>query len=120
MDILHAHQYTPFSYALMARPWRGSRRVLFTEHGRWFPDFPRPKRIAFNRLMLKRRDRVTAVGESVRTALIRNEGIHAERIEVIYNGVCSTPLKSLRARRTANHRRRHCGGRWGLANQILS
>ena len=92
VNILHAHQYTPFSYALMARPLRRKPPVLFTEHGRWFPDFPRRKRIAFNRMMLKRGDRVTAVGESVRTALIRNEGIPARRIEVIYNGVCIAPF----------------------------
>ena len=78
----------------MARPFRRKPPVLFTEHGRWFPDFPRRKRIAFNRMMLKRRDRVTAVGESVRTALVRNEGIPARRIDLIYNGVCIARRRS--------------------------
>jgi glycosyltransferase involved in cell wall biosynthesis len=61
--------------------------VLFTEHGRWFPDYPRRKRIVFNRLMLRKRDRVVGVGESVRQALINNEGIPVSRVEKIYNGV---------------------------------
>ncbi|HTU91890.1 MAG TPA: glycosyltransferase [Gemmataceae bacterium] len=87
VEMLHAHQYTPFFYALTAR-WLGKRiPVLFTEHGRHFPDYPRRKRIIANRLLLSRRDRVAAVGESVRQAVIANEGIPAERVGVIYNGI---------------------------------
>src|SRR5262245_56225881 len=72
VEVVHAHQYTPFSYALLAR-WVSRRYpVLFTEHGRHQPDHPRRKRILFNRLMLRRRDRVVAVGEAVRQALIVN------------------------------------------------
>jgi glycosyltransferase involved in cell wall biosynthesis len=85
--LLHAHQYTPFFYCrapgtLIPRP-----PVLFNEHGRFFPDLPSRKRMVFNRLFLRRKDRVVAVGESVKQALIANEGIPAGRIEVIYNGV---------------------------------
>src|SRR4029077_3002502 len=67
--------------------------VLFTEHGRWLPDYPRRKRILANRLLLQRRDRVIGVGESVRQALIVNEGIPARRVGVIYNGVDLTPYR---------------------------
>lgn len=85
--LLHAHQYTPFFYCrapgtLIMRP-----PVLFNEHGRFFPDLPNRKRMVFNRLFLRRRDRVVAVGQSVKQALIDNEGIRSERIDVIYNGV---------------------------------
>jgi glycosyltransferase involved in cell wall biosynthesis len=87
VGLLHPHQYTPFFYAQMAR-WLGRRiPILFTEHGRHFPDYPRRKRILVNRLLLSRRDRVAAVGEAVRRAVIANEGIPAERVEVIYNGI---------------------------------
>jgi glycosyltransferase involved in cell wall biosynthesis len=89
--LLHAHQYTPYFYALTARWLRGRIPVLFTEHGRHFPDYPRRKRIIANWLLLSRRDRVVGVGEAVRRALIANEGIAAERIEVIYNGVDLEP-----------------------------
>ncbi|MEN6497967.1 MAG: glycosyltransferase [Thermoguttaceae bacterium] len=85
--LVHAHQYTPFFYALAARGLRRRPPVLFTEHGRSFPDYPRRKRILFNRLMLRRGDRVVAVGEAVRRALVENEGIAENRIERIYNGV---------------------------------
>jgi N-acetyl-alpha-D-glucosaminyl L-malate synthase BshA len=87
VDIIHAHQYTPFFYALAAGLGRRRPPVLFTEHGRWFPDFPRRKRILFNRLFLRRGDRVVAVGNSVKRALIENEGIPENRIQVIYNGI---------------------------------
>jgi glycosyltransferase involved in cell wall biosynthesis len=38
-------------------------------------------------LLLGRRDRVVAVGQSVKSALVENEGISARRIEVITNGI---------------------------------
>lgn len=85
--LIHAHQYTPFFYS-RAPGWAGRRvPVLFTEHGRVHPDLPNRKRIVFNRLFLRDCDRVVAVGESVKRALIANEGIPSGRIDVIYNGV---------------------------------
>src|SRR5204862_1893786 len=85
--LVHAHQYTPFFYALAARLLYRRPPVLFTEHGRHQPDYPRRKRMVINRLLLERRDRVVGVGEAVRQALIANEGIPARRIEVVYNGI---------------------------------
>lgn len=87
VDVVHAHQYTPFFYALAGR-LRGQRRpILFTEHGRHQPDHPRRKRIIANRLLLLKRDRIIGVGEAVRRALIDNEGFPADRVEVLYNGI---------------------------------
>jgi glycosyltransferase involved in cell wall biosynthesis len=91
--VIHAHQYTPFFYALAARLLYHRAPILFTEHGRWVPDYPRRKRILANRLLLQRRDRVIGVGENVRQALIVNEGIPARRVGVIYNGVDLAPYK---------------------------
>ena len=87
IDLLHAHQYTPFFYSGASRRLGSWPPVLFTEHGRAYPDYPRPKRILANRVLLRRRDRVVAVGEAVRQALIHNEGIAPDRVEVIYNGI---------------------------------
>jgi glycosyltransferase involved in cell wall biosynthesis len=104
VDVIHAHQYTPFFYSrapgtLLRRP-----PVLFNEHGRFHPDYPRPKRIVFNRIFLRRCDRVVGVGNAVREALNRNEGIPARRVEVIYNGAdlekfSRDPVSRERARR---------------------
>lgn len=87
IDLVHAHQYTPFFYAMSARVLASRTPVLFTEHGRWHPDYPRAKRIWFNRIFLQKRDRVVGVGEAVRQALIANEGISPGRVGVIYNGI---------------------------------
>jgi glycosyltransferase involved in cell wall biosynthesis len=92
VDLLHAHQYTPFFYGMTARVFCRRPPVLFTEHGRWYPDFRRRKRIFANRLLLEQRDRVVGVGQSVRQALIDNEGFPSHRVQVIYNGVDIAPL----------------------------
>jgi glycosyltransferase involved in cell wall biosynthesis len=47
-----------------------------------------------NRLLLERRDRVVAVGQAVRQAVVQNEGIPAERVAVIYNGIDLTPYRN--------------------------
>ncbi|HUE73638.1 MAG TPA: GT4 family glycosyltransferase PelF [Pirellulaceae bacterium] len=88
VELVHAHQYAPFFYAMLAR-MMGMRHlpIIFTEHGRDYPDYPRLKRKVANRLLLRRCDRVVAVGNCVRDALIQNEGLPPDRVEVIYNGV---------------------------------
>src|SRR3954469_20922495 len=85
--VVHAHQYTPFFYGLTARLPGPRLPILFTEHGRHQPDYPRPKRMLANRLLLSRRDRVVGVGAAVRQALIANEGLPARRVAVLYNGI---------------------------------
>lgn len=94
VDVVHAHQYGPFFYSLAAR-LRGPRRpILFTEHGRHQPDYPRRKRMLANRLLLARRDRVVGVGAAVRQALIDNEGLPADRVSVLYNGIDVTAFSA--------------------------
>ena len=64
--LILAHQYTPFFYALACRMFYWGVPIVFLEHGRHIPDYPRRKRILFNRLMLRRRDRIVADGEDHR------------------------------------------------------
>ena len=87
VDLIHAHQYTPFFYAMAAQAIGRRKPILFTEHGRFLPDLPSHKRIFFNRLMLRKRDHIVAVGKDVKRALIENEGLPDSRIDVIYNGI---------------------------------
>jgi glycosyltransferase involved in cell wall biosynthesis len=88
-DVVHAHQYTPFFYAAIARVLAGGRpRLVLTEHGRHFPDVVSPKRRAANRLVFDRlADAVNAVCGFSARALGRNDGFTGARIEVIENGV---------------------------------
>ncbi|MBQ6108235.1 MAG: glycosyltransferase family 4 protein [Thermoguttaceae bacterium] len=85
---VHAHQYTPYFYAMGARGFfRRKPPILFTEHGRFYPDQPNWKHKYFNRLLMSAQDRVTAVSQSVGDAIIQNEGIPADRVQIIRNGV---------------------------------
>lgn len=87
-DVVHAHQYTPYFYsALACRLIRPRPALIFTEHGRHVPDRRRPKRVMFNQVSLRWTCRVTAVCGYVKRLLVENEGIPADRIQVIYNGV---------------------------------
>lgn len=105
VDLVHAHQYTPFFYSALSRGWLSRKRptlpILFTEHGRHHPDTRSTKRILANKLLLRPRDRVTAVGEFVRDALVVNEGIGRRRIEVVYNGIAPGPEPTPQQRITA-------------------
>src|SRR6187399_1394892 len=54
-QVLHAHQYTPFFYgAIAARLSRPRPRVIFTEHGRHYPDVVSGKRRLANRWLFDR------------------------------------------------------------------
>ncbi len=89
IDVLHAHQYTPFFYAAFAKPFiRPMPKLILTEHGRHYPDVVSAKRRAFNRLILDRcADEVNAcIGFSAR-ALSRIDGFRGNRIGVIENGI---------------------------------
>lgn len=98
--LVHAHQYTPFFYASLARVSVRAIPVLFTEHGRHYPDQRRERRVWANRLLIRRRDRVVAVSEHVRQALISNEGIAPDRVAVIRNGVNTDMFRANPERRS--------------------
>ncbi len=107
VSVVHAHQYTPFFYSALARGVllnRTTPPILFTEHGRHYPDRRSFKRVLANKLLLRHRDRVTAVGEFVREALVKNEGIARRRIEVVYNGIDPGGLPSDADRAAARQR----------------
>ena len=87
VDVIHAHQYGPFFYSVTARLLHRNASLLFTEHGRFHPDYRSRKRVVYNRLLLERRDKLVGVGESVRQSLIDVEGMPADRVGVIYNGI---------------------------------
>lgn len=87
VNLVHAHQYAPFFYSAVSRRLRARPRILFTEHGREYPDVRRPRRVIANRLLLKPTDRVTAVAHYIRRLVADNEGIELDRISVIHNGI---------------------------------
>ncbi len=89
LEVLHAHQYGPFFYAALGRLVGGGRaRLILTEHGRHFPDVVSARRRWANRLLLGRlAHAVNACSEFSARALVEREGLGADRVEVIPNGV---------------------------------
>jgi L-malate glycosyltransferase len=86
VSVVHAHQYAPLFYSCLARLPTRRIPILFTEHGRDYPDYRRWKRVWANRSLLTARDRFVAVGQYVRKALVDFEGLPEGRVDVIYNG----------------------------------
>lgn len=91
IDLIHAHQYTPYFYAASASLFHPGKPVIFTEHGRHFPDHVRPKRAVYNQLLRLVTAAYTGVSEFTRQSLIAFEKMPAHRIAVIYNGIWFTP-----------------------------
>ncbi len=85
-DIIHCHQYTPYFYGFLAAVLLPAK-VIFTEHGRFYPDRGSWKRKLINRVIEKFTKSITAISRATKQALIEYENFSPERIEVIYNGV---------------------------------
>lgn len=89
IEVVHAHQYTPFFYSALAKPLCAFRpKVVLTEHGRHYPDRVSPLRRAVNRLALDRlADAVTACCHFSAEGLTKTDGFAGARIEIIENGI---------------------------------
>ena len=93
IDVIHAHQYTPYFYGLMASlhskatlaPFRPE--VVFTEHGRFYPDVRKFKRIVSNPILSLFTKEIVTISASTKQSLITYENFPARRIRVVYNGI---------------------------------
>lgn len=86
IDIVHCHQYTPWVYGVIASAF-SKAKVIFTEHGRFYPDFSTRKRQLVNPLLNLFTDQVTAISNATKQALVKFENIREKSIDVIYNGI---------------------------------
>lgn len=93
-NILHCHQYTPWSYGALSAIGLETR-VIFTEHGRFHPDIASPKRRWINPLLMHFTERVTAISAATKQALVDFEYLSPKHIEVIYNGIVPTNKSNL-------------------------
>jgi len=85
-NVIHAHQYTPFVYAALARLWSPRIRVVFTEHGRLSDAPPSPKRRLANRLLRWAPAATCAVSQDLKQFMVA-EGFPARDVQVVYNGI---------------------------------
>jgi glycosyltransferase involved in cell wall biosynthesis len=106
IQVVHAHQYTPFFYTALARlRTRPAPRVIFTEHGRHYPDVVSARRRILNRLFFNHlADRINAVCAYSADALSSKDGFRRNRIDVIENGI-DVPRYAAPADRNALKRR---------------
>ena len=93
IEVVHAHQYTPYFYgllgALYCKMLTRSRRpgVVFTEHGRFYPERRNLKRMLANPFFSLATDEIVTISESTKASLITYENFPARRIQVVYNGI---------------------------------
>jgi glycosyltransferase involved in cell wall biosynthesis len=88
IQILHAHQYTPFFYSAFAKRKCDppQPKLIFTEHGRHFPDIVHWKRRLVNKFYLSRlADEVNACSNFSARAVEKIDGF--PQCKVIWNGV---------------------------------
>jgi Glycosyltransferase len=89
IDILHCHQYTPYVYGLFASVFT-STKIIFTEHGRFYPDKKKIKRILMNPILSLLTDCVTAISSATGNALVEYENFSRKKIRIVYNGIDDT------------------------------
>jgi L-malate glycosyltransferase len=113
IKILHCHHYTPWFYGSLARLFLPKLRVIFTEHGRLYPDIPSLKKKLFNRCVLLRlTNHVTAVSPAVAQAIHRIEGIPLHAIQIVFNGVDEGRFLNLSSKQALRTR-------FGLKDDVL-
>lgn len=99
IDIVHCHQYTPWVYGTLAAAFN-STRVIFTEHGRFYPDSSSWKRRFINPLLVMGTNAITSISKATKQALIEFEFIPNDKITTIYNGIRPLSLDNLRQEET--------------------
>jgi len=93
IDVLHCHQYTPYIYGVLAAIGTDTR-VIFTEHGRFYPDFGTWKRKLINPLLARMTYQITSISKATKEALIEHENFKRDDIQVIYNSITDVQLRT--------------------------
>lgn len=86
IDIAHCHQYTPYIYGLLAT-LKTRTKVIFTEHGRFYPDTRKWKRFICNPMLSLFTHSITAISAATAESLVEIENFPRKKIQVIYNGI---------------------------------
>ncbi len=94
--VVHAHMYSPFVYSVPAAFISGGIKVVYTEHGRLYPEKKKWKRRLINPLWALGVDCLVAISEKTKSAMALYDFYPEKRIKVIHNGIEYKPncLKS--------------------------
>jgi glycosyltransferase involved in cell wall biosynthesis len=104
-SVIHCHHYSPFVYSCLARLWRPTLKIVFTEHGRLSDAPPSAKRRVANQLLSRVPHQVFTVSRDLKQHIVA-EGFPERRVAVLYNGIDVGPLPAPDTRRRV---RRHLG-----------
>lgn len=86
VDVLHCHQYTPYVYGLLASLGTGVP-VIFTEHGRLYPEKYKWKRILSTPILSMLTNSVISISKATADAMVKYENFSKNKIEIVYNGL---------------------------------
>ena len=86
IEVLHCHQYSPWVYGSLAAAFTNTK-VVFTEHGRFYPDSSSWKRKFINPVLVAFTHKITAISKATKQALVDFEFIPESKIQVLYNGI---------------------------------
>lgn len=102
-DVVHAHQYSPLFYAVPAALLAGRAKVVYTEHGRFYPERKSWKRTLFNPLLALGVNHLVSISQATAQAMANYDNFPLRRIQVVHNGIdCSrmnAPIDKLAKRR---------------------
>ena len=93
VDIVHAHQYTPLFYAVPAALLASRKKVVYTEHGRFYPDRKSWKRTLFKPLLARGVSHLVAISKATAGAMAEYDNLPLDRIKIIHNGIDSSRMR---------------------------
>ncbi len=95
VEVVHAHQYTPLFYTVPAALFAGRLKVVYTEHGRFYPDRNSWKRSLFNPFLAKGVDHLVSICHATAEAMSKYDNLPKNRIQVVHNGIDFSSLNPL-------------------------
>lgn len=87
IDVVHAHTYSPLFYSVPAAKLVGGVKVVYTEHGRLYPERSNWKHSLINPILALGTDHMVSISESTAKAMNKYDNFPLNRIKVIHNGI---------------------------------
>lgn len=87
IDVVHAHTCTPLFYSVPAAKSVGGVKVVYTEHGRLYPERSSWKLSLINPLLAHATNSIVSISKSTALAMSRYDRFPLERIQIIHNGI---------------------------------
>lgn len=87
IDVVHSHTYSTFIYSVLASRLVGRVKLVYTEHGRLYPERSSWKRSLLNPLLAFGVSHVVSISNSTAKAMNKYDKFPLKNIKVIHNGI---------------------------------